>query len=218
MVKIERSYPAPESLAFESVKANGSYSEPDVVNRLCADVHNKCYICELDSLHDPQVEHLLPHENGKYPERKYDWDNLFWACGHCNSVKNQKKYSFGILNCCKRDPEEAMRFRLEESEVKVDAKDALDDEAVLTSELVREVFNLKNTGMRVYKSNFRFHELNMEMNLLFDNLEIYKHNPESRTCARKLKALLRKESRFAAFKRCYIRENSQFPELLKYVQ
>ncbi|MCD8119239.1 MAG: hypothetical protein LUE29_07165 [Lachnospiraceae bacterium] len=158
MVKIERSYPAPESLASESQKANGSYSEPDVVKRLYADFHNKCYICELDNLYDPQVEHLLPHENGKYPERKYDWDNLFWSCGHCNSVKNQKKYSSGILNCCKRDPEEAMRFCLEESEVKVDAKDALDDEAVLTSELVREVFNLKNTGMRVYKSDKRFQD------------------------------------------------------------
>ena len=68
---------------------------------------------ELKGLQDPQIEHLLPHKNGKWPDRKFDWENLFWACGHCNRVKNQKKYEEGILNCCQRDPEEAMPFSSE---------------------------------------------------------------------------------------------------------
>ena len=34
MVKVERSFPAPDSLAEEKKKANGSYSEPDVIERL----------------------------------------------------------------------------------------------------------------------------------------------------------------------------------------
>ena len=82
MVKIERSFPAPESLAVEAKKLSGSYSKPDVIEKLKADFHNKCYICELKDLQDPEVEHLLPHKNGKYPERKFDWNNLFWVCGH----------------------------------------------------------------------------------------------------------------------------------------
>lgn len=77
MIKIERSFPAPSSLAAEAAKNNGSYEKPDVVERLKADFHNKCYICELKELQDPQVEHLLPHKNGKYQERKFDWNNLF---------------------------------------------------------------------------------------------------------------------------------------------
>ncbi|OAD88176.1 hypothetical protein HMPREF2738_01815, partial [Clostridiales bacterium KLE1615] len=48
MVKVERSFPTPDSLAEEKKKANGSYSEPDVIERLAKDFHNKCYICELD--------------------------------------------------------------------------------------------------------------------------------------------------------------------------
>lgn len=87
MVKVERSFPAPVSLALEAQKANGSYSKPDVVKQLKEDFHNKCYICELSDLQDAQVEHLLPHLDGKYPERKFDWNNLFWSCGHCNNVK-----------------------------------------------------------------------------------------------------------------------------------
>ena len=43
---------------------------PDVVKQLKEDFHNKCYICELSELQDAQVEHLLPHFDGKYPERK----------------------------------------------------------------------------------------------------------------------------------------------------
>ena len=104
MVKIERSFLAPDSLESEAKKVSGSYEQPDVVSRLRKDFHNKCYICELKNLQDPQVEHLLPHKNGKYPERKFDWNNLFWSCSHCNGIKNQKKYDDGIIDCCKNDP------------------------------------------------------------------------------------------------------------------
>lgn len=50
MVKVERSSPAPDSLAEEKKKPNGSYSKPDVIEKLKKDFHNKCYICELDKL------------------------------------------------------------------------------------------------------------------------------------------------------------------------
>lgn len=97
---------------------------------------------ELKGLQDPQIEHLLPHKNGKWPDRKFDWENLFWACGHCNRVKNQKKYEEGILNCCQRDPEEAMLFHLKQRNVEVCPKSSEDREAALASKLVNEVFNL----------------------------------------------------------------------------
>ncbi len=111
MVKVERSFPAPESLAVEAAKINGSYKEKDVTERLKKDFHDKCYICEIKGLQDPEVEHLLPHKNGKYPERKFDWNNLFWCCGHCNSIKNNGKYDSGIIDCCNQDPAELMTFK-----------------------------------------------------------------------------------------------------------
>lgn len=218
MVKIERSFPAPESLAIESQKSSGSYEKEDVIARLREDFHNKCYICEMNKLQDPQVEHRLPHKNGKYHERKFDWDNLFWSCGHCNGVKNQEKYDAGILDCCKIDPEQVMAFRLENEEIQVFPRREGDTQAALTSELVMEVFNLKNTAMRVYKSELRFQKLNQEMNKLYDSIEELRINPESKFVLRKLKALLRRESQFAAFKRNYIRENQQqYPQLMEYI-
>lgn len=218
MVKVDRSFPAPKSLAIEAKKVSGSYSQPDVIDQLKKDFHNKCYICELKDLQDPEVEHLLPHKNGKYPERKFDWNNLFWSCGHCNKVKNQSKYDAGIIDCCKQDPEEFITFTLKGDNVHIAAKNKNDPEAVLTAALVQEVFNIKNTGMRIYKSEMRFLELNKEMNILYDNLQEMKRKPTSKIVMRKLKALLRRESKFAAFKRNYIRDNAdQFPQLLQFL-
>ncbi len=189
-----------------------------MIERLREDFHNKCYICELKNLQDPEVEHLLPHKNGRYPERMFDWNNLFWACGHCNKVKNQAKYEEGIIDCCRQDPEELISFRFQKADVIAEAKNPEDSKAVLTATLVREVFHLKNTAMRDYKRELRFRELNKEMNILYDNLEEMKQKPESKAVMRKLKALLRRESGFAAFKRNYVRENAErFPELLQYI-
>ncbi len=64
MVKVKRTFPAPASLEIE-------------IRQLRDDFHNKCYICEMKNLQDPEVEHLLPHKNGKYWDRKFDWNNLF---------------------------------------------------------------------------------------------------------------------------------------------
>lgn len=220
MIKIERSFPAPSSLAAEAAKNNGSYEKPDVVERLKEDFHNKCYICELKNLQDPQVEHLLPHKNGKYHDRKFDWNNLFWACGHCNGVKNQRKYDSGILDCCKIDPEQKIIFRLKQNDIELLSTMVVpDEETKRTMELVREVFNLRNTGLRVYKSDMRFKELQKEMNCLFDNLEKLKADPKSPLVLRKLRALLKREAAFAAFKRCYVREHlSDYPQLATYIQ
>ncbi len=214
MIKVERSFPAPESLAVEAQKANGSYSKPDVVSRLKEDFHDKCYICEINHLQDPQVEHLLPHKGGTYPERKFDWNNLFWSCGHCNYVKNQSKYDDGIIDCCKEDPEELIWFRFEEKNVQVSAKNKENRKAALTAELVTEVFNRKNTGMRIYSSEQRMTELTIEMNKLYSTLEEMEEHPESQFALRKARALLRTESKFVAFKRCYVRENAdRYPAL-----
>lgn len=218
MVKIERSYPEPSSLAEEREKASGSYEKEDVVKQLKKDFHDKCYICELKGLQDPQVEHLLPHKGGKIKERKFDWGNLFWVCPHCNGVKNQLKYEGKILDCCKVDPEQRIHFRYADKNVIVEPRQQDDEIAIYTAELVWEVFNIRNTGMRVIKSNYRMKELAREMNLLYKNLLQYKEKPDSRIVCRKIQALLKRESAFAAFKRCYIREHhAEFPKWNRYL-
>ena len=74
MIKVDRTFPAPKSLETEAKKKNGSYTEKDVVDQLLRDFHKKCYICEINDLQDPQVEHLLPHKRDK--SRRKEEQNL----------------------------------------------------------------------------------------------------------------------------------------------
>ena len=202
MVKIERSYPAPKSL-----KLKKSYREKDVVERLEKDFFGKCYICGLDNLPDINVEHLIPHRESI--EKKFDWDNLFLSCPHCNSVKNRKEYEEKILDCCKTDPEEKMVFDFDGGEnINIFPKDENNEQAVKTSKLIYEVFNIRNTGIRERSSDFRFKALQKEMAIFFNVLEEY-DKEKSIFSSMTLKEKLKRKSRFAAFKRNYIRKNIQ---------
>ncbi len=219
MVKVDRSFPAPESLAEEAKKVTGRYDRQDVIERLKKDFHNKCYICEMKELQDPNVEHLLPHKNGKYPERKFNWENLFWACGHCNSMKNNNKYDAGIIDCCKQDPEKYLYFCIENDDVVIEVKDSDNELQKRTALLITETFSMKNTGMRTYTSNERLRLLQKEMDVLYKQLEKIHNMPDSKVIRRTIRSLLRRESAFAAFKRCYVREHAaEYPELQQYLE
>ena len=192
---------------------------PDVIERLEKDFNNKCYICEMKELQDPNVEHLLPHKNGKYPERKFDWEKLFWSGGHCNGIKKNSKYDEGIIDCCKQDPEKYLHFRLKGNEVVIETEDAEDMLQKRTALLVTETFSMKNTGMRTYTSDERLKLLQREMNVLYKQLEKIHKKPASKMTMITIRSLLRRESAFASFKRCYVRDHvMEYPELQKYVE
>lgn len=199
MVKIERSYPPPESLNLKK-----SYREKDVIERLQKDFHGKCYICGLVPLPDINVEHLVPHKGDE--TKKFDWDNLFLSCPHCNGVKNKIEYEEKILDCCKIDPEEKIEFEYDGRDIKIFSKSKDDEKAIVTAKLVYEVFNIKNTGVRIHSSDVRLKELQKEMIIFFNILENYRKTKSHFDLGR-LKRKLDKKSKFAAFKRNYIRKN-----------
>ena len=95
MINIIKSQPAPVCLASEKLKISGDYKCGEVINRIHADFHNKCYICEEKSPSSINVEHFRPHRGDV--DLKFDWNNLFFACSHCNNTK-MANYD-DILNC-----------------------------------------------------------------------------------------------------------------------
>lgn len=138
----------------------------------------------MKELQDPNVEHLMPHKNGKYPERKFDWENLFWSCGHCNGIKNNTKYDEGIIDCCKQDPEKCLQFHLMDDTVAIDVSGTQDVFQNRTAMIITEVFSVKNTGMRTYTSDERLRLLQKEMNILYKQLEKLHNNPNSKVILR----------------------------------
>lgn len=218
MVKIDRTPTPPPSLAIESKKARGSYTLEDVISQLKQDFHSKCYLCELKDLTDIEVEHLLPHYNRKIKERIFDWNNLFYTCPHCNSIKNSRIYDEKILDCCRVDPELLLDHIYQEGKVNVRPHDpATQDEKVLmTADLLKNCFEKDNTGIRVFQCQERVKRLAETMNALYRTLEALKEEPTSKQYLCALKGMISREYKFAGFTRYYVRSHlKEYPQLLE---
>lgn len=215
MVKIEKTTVPPASLAIEKKKASGSYREPDVIRQLQHDFNGKCYLCEIDELQNVEVEHLRPH--GGDIERKFAWDNLFYSCAHCNSVKNQSKYHDVILDCCETEPETVLNQQFIGGHVKVEPLGET-QEARMTAVLLTECFELTNTGIREIECQIRVNALSITMTTLYKALEKYRTNPSNRNL-RTLRGMLSRTYKFAGFTRTYVRNHlDKYPHLAEYVQ
>lgn len=213
MIKIDRCKMAPRSLAVEAAKKYGNYNQSDVLQQLREDSNDKCYICELQGISDPQVEHLKPHYNRKIKERVFDWENLFYSCPHCNNMKNQKCYEEKILDCCKEDPELVLEHILTEGHVSITpvAKNEIVEQ---TADLIQNCFEKKNTGIRELACQYRVEKLSETMNVFYKTLQKYKTNPESKRYWKCLKVFLNRKSEFAAFKRYYLKTHlKDYPAL-----
>lgn len=220
MVKIERTPIPPKSLASEAQKAYGSYEEKDVVQQLKHDFHNKCYICELGNLTDPQVEHLLPHYNRRLKERVFDWNNLFYACPHCNSVKNNRIYDEKILNCCMEDPELVISHIFVEGHVKIQPQILNDqrENVKMTADLIQNCFEKCNKGIREAGCQERVRRLSNTMNILYKTLAKLEQGDASNIEIRALRGMLSREHEFSAFIRYYVRTNlEKYPEFEVYI-
>ncbi len=218
MVKIERTPTPPASLAVESAKANGSYGKPDVWKQLREDFHGKCYLCENDKATSVEIEHLIPHKGDK--NLKFDWNNLFFSCAHCNSMKNKREYDGKILDCCRTEPEACLNQNLRDGHVAVEPlEDYRDDETVCqTAKLITECFECKDTGARVHESQVIFEELSGTMNVLYRTLTAYKVKPEGKPL-RTLRAMLNRSYKFSGFSRTYVRLHlAEYPDLAEYVR
>ena len=111
MIKIERKETDKTKLAVEALKIakeKGSTYNTEEVNAALNEIfHGKCYICEGKDITSCQIEHFIPHR--KDMELKYDWNNLFWSCAHCNNIKLDKYEP--ILDCTKVAVDELIAFR-----------------------------------------------------------------------------------------------------------
>lgn len=217
MIKIDRSPVPPPSLAIEAKKPKGVYNRPDVIQLLKEDSNDKCYICELGGLSDPEVEHLRPHHGRKIPERVFDWNNLFYVCPHCNNLKKEARYDDKIIDCCVENPEDMLEQCYEDGRVIV--HNTVDkEEAVMTAELIQECFEKRNTGIREAACQHRINRLADEMNVLYKTLEKHKRAPELPRYKRSLRAALSRGSVFAAFKRNYVKRHIEdYPDLKEFL-
>lgn len=90
-----------------------TYREGPVLQQLIDDFHGKCYLCEDEAV-GINIEHFQPHKSDL--SKKYDWNNLFYSCGHCNNVKLAQFWP--LLNCTTAEDHvwESIEIVLDQSE------------------------------------------------------------------------------------------------------
>ncbi|EHZ2591095.1 HNH endonuclease signature motif containing protein [Vibrio vulnificus] len=104
MIRLHRpACPNPEALA------DGNYKHPSNKSALKDASNDKCMYCECKISHIDfaHVEHIKPKANDKFPQLKFSWDNLGYACPRCNNAKSDKYHNdTPYINPYDEDPQE----------------------------------------------------------------------------------------------------------------
>ncbi|QAX85986.1 hypothetical protein C2E19_20025 [Pseudomonas sp. DTU12.3] len=201
-----------------SLSAQKSYSERDVVESLEITFHGKCYICETKELLALNVEHFSAHKG--CVQKKFAWDNLFYACARCN---NFKRHTYDdILNCTDLNIDVLRLIRhtpplTPYSDIIIEPMDT-DPKTIRTADLISRIFNEDDTGnksvvrvqlrKRVYK---RYAKILQHINTYIDEDEL----PASKLLAvEHLKALMDVTQEYSAFLRWPILDSPELYKLL----
>jgi hypothetical protein len=229
MIYLKKSKPAPSCLAVEKLKKKSkNWRCGDVVSRLKEDFKNKCYICEEKEISSINVEHFVPHRNTNR-NLMFDWNNLFYVCGHCNNSKLAKIQFDNILNCTQtRDVETKIKYEFfncafPKEQVIITSLDVSSAENLNTVELLQLVYcgdtaikieesaNIRN---KISKKIWEFIEL---LSNYFSNDGLFSVEEKANLKCRIIIKLSRCSS-FTAFKQWIIRENpTYFQEFQNYL-
>lgn len=199
MFKVDRPKTEPASL-----KKQG-YNSDDVVMALWNMCHKKCYLCETKNPDAPEIEHKEPHEN-KNKSLKLDWNNLFYSCRRCNSIKG-KKYK-GIIDSAHVDPITKLIWNIPVSNhsditfEKVD-KNSQDDTVAQTILLLERCFNEVGTASRAITRAELVCKINKKLNnFLSQTFVLYEEDSdedEIKKARDKLKVMLQSNYPYSAF-------------------
>ena len=213
MVYIIKSQPEPVCLTAERAKANGDYNCPGVLAANKEDFYNKCYVCEFKEPTTINTEHFVPHRNDHV--LKFQWNNLFYACGHCNNTKLAKAEFDNILNCIIEADEVDKKIRYHINPYPKEKAEFSPVEDSLrvqnTVILLDEAFNGATELKKIESANLRSHLLKEIRNfqaILFDFFDDT-FSPDER--AEKRNSIIRHlgpASNFTAFKRWIVRDNA----------
>lgn len=212
MIRMKRSFPAPEILKTEKEKKSGDYNKEEVWDRLVTDFKNKCYICENDRPSSLNIEHLVSHQGNI--ELKFKWENLFLACEHCNGIKSTQYDN--ILDCTndKHEVESWIKYKMDPYPMKDVEIEALEDNIIVskTVELLNKVYNGTTHQKSTEADNIREYLLTELIEFQKYLKEYYdkRNSIEDKEIAKKaIKKHLNSSSAFTAFKRWVIKDTAR---------
>jgi hypothetical protein len=212
MIFAAKSQPAPLCLATEKAKVSGSYRCDDVLYTIRRDFYNKCYICEQRAPITINVEHFVPHRGDH--NLKFEWANLYYACGHCNNIKLAKTMFDNILDVTdvNHEVDKKIRYHINPYPKENAEFQSIENTEVVnnTVELLDAVYNGTTTLKTIEAANLRsllLKEIRLFQELLFEYYDETYTAEEKEDIKNKIIRHLRPASGFTAFKRWIIRDN-----------
>ncbi len=212
----------PSCLEKEKQKVNGSYNCPGVLELLKKDFKNKCYICENKAPHSINTEHFIPHKGDK--DLKFDWNNLFYCCAHCNNTKLAKPQFDSILNCTieSEEVDRKIKYHIHPFPKEQAVITALSGEAKVnnTVSLLLEVYNGTTPLKKIESGNLRsklLKEIRSFQDLLFKFYDDIYNEKERLFFKDQIARELRASSGFTAFKRWILRDNDMTEDFVEYL-
>jgi hypothetical protein len=202
MVKLNKRPIPPQPITDEEhYRRNPNFSA------IVEDCFGKCYICENDKATTLNVEHRVPHRGDI--SKKYDWQNLFLSCGHCNNIKGDAYDN--ILDPTKCDPEDNIALSLSTDSLmeKVVVSALSDDDGTKqTTKLLMHVYNGGTTDIKEVECAVLRNEISVCIAKFLQYIEGFRNEPNEGYETIIKKEILR-SSAFAAFKRNIIRNDAE---------
>ena len=223
MINFIKGTPSPEvleKLAEEKSKSNGTYNIPEVVDALKEEFHDKCYICEQKNIKSINIEHFKPHK-GSNKELMFDWNNLYYACGHCNNLKLAKYEDILDPGNPEEDVEESIHYGMPilHKRAQVEITACIDNEKTHnTVELLNYVYNGKTAIKDIEAVNIK-NDLVKELVQFTSWLREYDDDEleeDEKDCLkRNIRKGLNAKSAFTAFKRQIVKDTNYLYEEFK---
>jgi hypothetical protein len=222
MIFQAKTQPAPPCLSVEKAKANGTYNCDGVLELLKADFKNKCYLCEDKEPHSINTEHFVPHRGNI--DLKFDWNNLFYCCAHCNNTKHDKAKYDSILNCTIEADgvDTKIKYHIDpwpKEKVEITALVA-DANVANTVDLLLEVYNGTTELKKIESANLRsklLKEIRAFQDLLFAFYDDSYTNEEKEEKKNSIIRQLRPSSNFTAFKKWVLRDSELAEDFVGYI-
>lgn len=223
MIRIQRrdTNNAQEAIAdLQRAKVSGSTYNTESVNKALREIfHGKCYICENKNATSYQIEHLVPHRGDD--ELKYDWNNLFWVCAHCNNTKNDKYEP--ILDCTIEPVDRLIAFRKKGyfgTDETLEFEPLEDKEEIRnTVKLLKDVY-YGTTPQKKMEAKIIRRALRKTLADFKEYIREYQEaedEGEREDIANLLKAELKESSAFTAFKRWLVWDHEMYADVEKYM-
>lgn len=205
---------------------NSDYTDPIVVEQLKKDFLSKCYLCEQTDFGNVNVEHFVPHLN-KSEELRTDWNNLYYACSHCNGIKGSRHKE--LLDCCEESHNVDTAISLQAPSVpngKIILTNALNNDSDLfeltnkTIALLEQCYNNANSGNQQVSHQYLKEKI-LEEHAYLQNLRFQLKNGSNRLLQRekddlveRISNMLKPNYPFSAFWKTYVRNDPFLSEIL----